>query len=131
LRISVLRNLLIILVVLLGVQFMLGGFMILYPIPDQVNTEFFSYTGTGLIVHHYVAAAILVFAVLAMAFGFVIKNSLLSRLSIVGFLLLVGAFVSGIAFVYLQKINLYSIAMGTCFILALTVYLAAIFLVKK
>ena len=130
-QIGVLRYLLFVLVALLVVQFMLGVFVSFYPIGLQVNVGFFSYTGTGLGVHHYVAASVLIFAVIVMVSSFFMKSSLLSKLSIIGLLLLVGAFASGLAFVYLQKSNFYAIAMGTCFILALVLYTSSIFLVKK
>jgi len=69
--------------------------------------------------------------VLVMAFSLSLKSSLVSKLSVSGFLLLVGAFVSGTAYVYLQKSNFYAIAMGTFFISALIVYVSSIFLIKK
>jgi Ca2+/H+ antiporter len=59
------------------------------------------------------------------------KNSLVSKLSVFGFALLIGAFLAGTAFVYIQKSSFYAIAMGVFFVSALIVYESAIFRVKN
>ena len=129
-RADVLRDLQLVLIALLAAQFILGMFVSLYPIPLIENFGSFYYIGTGLGVHHYLAASLLIIAVLVMIFSFVMKSPLLSKLSVGGFLLLIGAFASGVAFVYVQKSNFYVIAMGAFFISALIVYMSSIFSIK-
>jgi hypothetical protein len=126
-----LRGLFIVQVVLLTVLFMFGNFISLYRIPIKVNFLFFSYTGIGLEVHHYIAVSTLILGMLAIVFSLKKKNALLSKLSISGLILLVSAFASGVAFVFLQENNLYTIAMATFFISALITFMSALFLVKR
>jgi len=116
-------------VALLAVQFAVGVNISLFPIP--VNVGFFSFTGSGLGVHHYIAIGALVLSALSIALSVAMKNSLGSKLSILGFALLIGAFATGAAFVYLAKTSFYAIAMGVFFVFALIAYESAIFLVKK
>jgi hypothetical protein len=131
LRARFLRGLLVTEIVLLVVLFMFGEFVSFFEIPIQINFGVFSYAGIGLEVHHYIAVFTLVSALLAILFSLKMKNNLLSKLSIVGLALLVGAFASGMAFVFLQENKFYSFAMATFFISATIVYLSAIFNVKE
>ena len=116
---------------LLAAQLAVGINVSLYPIPSAPNFGLFPYTGAGFEVHHYLAIFALIFATFAIASSFVMKNSLASKLSAFGLALLIGAFVTGIVFVYIQKSSYYAIAHGILFVLALIVYESAIFLVKK
>ena len=130
-KVGFLRDLLFVEIGLLALLFGVGLNVSLYPIPSLTNFGLFSYGGTGLGVHHYIAIFALIFAAFAIALSLVMKNSLVSKLSIFGFALLLGAFATGIAFVYIQKSSYYAIAHGIFFVLALIVYESAIFLVKK
>ena len=130
-RIGFLRSLFGLEIGLLVVQLAVGINVSLYPIPSATHFGLFFNTGIGLQVHYYLAIFALIFATLAIASSFVMKNSLASRLSIFGFALLVGAFATGVAFVYIQESSYYAIAMGIFFVLALIVYESAIFQVKK
>ena len=85
----------------MAVQFAVGINVSLFPIPTYTNFGFFSLAGTGLGVHHYIAIFALILAVLVTALSFAIKNGLVSKLSIFGLALLIGAFTTGTAFVYL------------------------------
>jgi hypothetical protein len=131
LQFVLLRPLLFVEITLLVVQFIAGSFIFLSPIPTQLNLGFFSLSGSGLGIHHYIAAFALIFSGLIIVSSFIVKNPLLSRLSILGLSLLIGAFATGIAFVYLQRIYLYPIAMGAFFISALITYVSAIILFKN
>jgi hypothetical protein len=126
-----LRGLLIVQVVLLAVLFLFGSFISLYEVPVQVNFGFFSSTGIGLEVHHYIAIVTLIFGVLAVIFSLKQKNALLSKLSLAGLILLIGAFASGVAFVFLNENKLYTIAMSAFFVLAFVTFMTAIFLIKS
>jgi len=130
-KVGFLRSLLFVEIGSLALQFAVGVNISLYPIPTLTNFGLFSYGGAGFGVHHYIAIFALIFASFAIALSLVMKNSLVSKLSIFGFTLLVGAFATGIAFVYIQKSSYYAIAMGGFFVLALIVYESAIFLLKK
>jgi FtsH-binding integral membrane protein len=130
-KISFLRSLLVVETALLALQFAVGLNVSLYPIPSLINFGLLSYGGTGLGVHHYIAILAVIFAAFAIALSLVTKNSLASKLSMFGFALLLGAFATGIALVYIQKSSYYAIAHGVFFVLALIVYESAIFLVKK
>ena len=116
---------------MLVVLFLFGSFVSFYEIPVQLKFSFFSLTGIGLEVHHYVAIFTVIFAALAIGFGLKTKNKLVSKLSAAGMALLVSAFASGLAFVFLQENKVYSIAMSTFFILALVTFTASFFLVKE
>jgi len=116
---------------MLAVLFLFGSFVSLYEVPVQLNFGLFSYTGIGLEVHHYISIFTLIFGAIAIAFGLKTKNTLVSKLSAAGLVLLVSAFASGVAFVFLQENKLYTIAMSAFFISALITYMSAVFLVKK
>jgi hypothetical protein len=128
---SFLRGLLTVQVALLTVLFLFGNIIILYRIPIQINFWFFSYAGIGLEVHHIIAIATLIFGLLAIVFSLKEKNALVSKLSIAGLILLMGAFASGAAFVFLQENKLYSIAMAAFFVSALITFVSATILVKS
>jgi len=131
LRISLLRSLLLVETGLLAVQFAVGVSISLFPIPAYTNFGLFSLTGTGLGVHHYISIFALILAAFVTALSFAMKNTLVSKLSIFGLALLIGAFTTGTAFVYLQKNSFYAIAMGVFFVLALIVYESMVFIVKN
>ena len=129
-----LRRLLIVGVVLLVVQFLVGMFVNVYEIvPFNVNFGSFAYSaqGIGFGLHHYVGAFVLLFAALVLAFGFRLKNALLTKLSAIGLALLIIAYLSGITLIYLENNYLFSFTMAASFIFALIVYISAIFLTKK
>jgi hypothetical protein len=131
LRANFLRGLLAVEVVLLTVLFMVGQFVSFFEIPVTISFGVFSYAGVGLEVHHVIAGFAIALGLLAILFSSKTKNTLLIALSTVGLALLVGAFASGLAFVFLQENKLYSLAMAACFIAAIIAYLSAIFSVKK
>jgi len=131
LQVSFLRSVLVVEIALLAVQFAIGLNVSLYPIPTLTNFGLSSYAGTGLGLHHYISIFALIFAAFAIALSVLMKNSLVSKLSVFGFAVLIGAFLAGTAFVYIQKSSFYAIAMGIFFVLALIVYESAIFQVKK
>jgi hypothetical protein len=134
LKIGFLRKLFIVELVLLFVQFVLGMFVNMYEtVPFAVDFTSFAYTlqGVGFGIHHYIALFVLVFAVLALASSLRLKNSLLSKLSVLGLVLLVAAYASGTALIYLEDNDLFSLAMATSFISALIVYVSAIFLARR
>lgn len=125
------RSLLIIQVLLLTALFLFGRFVSFYEMPIQAKFSFFSLTGLGLEVHHYIAILTVIFALLAIVLGLKTKNKLVSKLSAAGLGLLASAFASGLAFVFLEENMLYSFAMSVFFILALVTFLASVFLAKE
>ena len=92
---NVLRSLLFVEIALLAVQFLVGLNISLFPIPALTNFGLSSYGGTGLGLHHYLAIFAIIFAAFAIALSVLMKNSLVSKLSVFGFALLIGAFLAG------------------------------------
>ena len=129
-RVSVLRGFFVVQVGLLALQFGVGLSVSLFPIPVLLNFGLTSSVGTGLVLHHYLAIIVLVFAALATVVSFVMKNPLIRELSVLGLALVIGAFLTGTAFVYVQKTDFYAVAMGVFFVLALIIYESALFLTK-
>lgn len=130
----ILTNLLLIQVVLLIAQFVSGMVINQYEnVPFQVNFATFGYTaeGAGYGVHHYLNLFIIFIAALTFLLSVKMKNSLLSKLSLTGLILLVASMLSGTALIYWQANKIYSILMAAFFIAALITYVAAIFVVKK
>jgi hypothetical protein len=129
-----LRRLLIVEVALLIVQFLVGMFVNLYEIvPFNVNFGSFAYSakGIGFGLHHYTAIFVLLFAVLALAFSFRLKNAFLTKLSALGLALLIISYGSGTALIFLVNNDLFSLGMAASSVFALIVYVSAIFFTKK
>ncbi len=133
-NLNFLRYLFVVEVVLLIVLFISGMVINLFEnVPFQVNFAAFGYTveGAGYGVHHYITLFVIFFGVLALLLSVWMKNSLLSKLSIVGLVSLIISMLGGTALVYFEVNEIYSLVMSAAFISALIVYVAAVFLVKK
>lgn len=132
-RADLVRRLLLVEVALILIEAIIGMFVNLYvivPFPLNFNAFAYSSQGAAFGAHHYVAALVLAFAVLAVVFSFRIKYPLLAKISILGLALLIVCYGGGTLFVFLQPNNFYSLIMAAAGVSALVVYTSAVFLLR-
>jgi len=125
-----LRYLLVGEVALILIQAIIGMYLNLYVIvPFPINFIAFAFSLQGAVFgfHHLFAILILLFAAVIFIFSFRMKNSSLIKTSILGLVLLAVSYIGGIAFVFLQPNNFYSLIMAATAIVALVVYTSEIF----
>ncbi len=130
---DVFKKLFVVEAILLFVQFWLGmsiNLFIIVPLGSALN--FLHYSGGVEVLAHIVnGVLVLAFAGVILAYGFKLKNTLISRLSVLGLIFVVVTVATGFTFALRSQDNSFSMAMAMSFLSIYTVYFSEFYLVGR
>jgi len=127
------KNILLVIVILLFVQFWLGMVTNLFiTLPSAAKVISLNYSGSPEVLTHIFNGILVVASAGALIiYGTKLKIALISKLSIIALVFVIIAVINGFTFAFYGQNNSYSIGMAMSFLIIYTVYFIEFYLIGK